>query len=427
MSGERFGLREWAALAVGLGLAIGIRAWFLPAPGLAGDDDGFLRWVRFIGNAGLARAYDQPISFPPVIPWIWWLLGSVAPGIRSQVEQDPQALSLLKLPAVLADFGMAAIVGWSLRSRPRWAVAGVVAILLVPAVWYVSSWWGQLESLYVLPMLVAWFLVTRGHLSWAAVAIGVGLMAKPQALPLAVPFAGYYLSRAGLVGSIRGALIAAATVVALWLPFIPWNGPAHYLTALGTYTGQFSFLSLRAWNPWWILQESAAGDRLVTDTITIAGPLTLRWVGILVAGLVEVAVFVSVWRRPSAAGLAWGLAAAALAAFVALTTMHERYSYPVLIFLILAWPNRLAIGTWLLLAVTVSLNLIAAVPPGYYGPGSVIPVGGLLGLAGSVAMTVALVAVLWGLRHVPPDSPPSAAATSGAPPGAPALSPPPAA
>ena len=132
-------------LGASLALAIGIRAYFLPQRGLAGDDDGFLRWVRFIGNAGLGRAYDQPISFPPVLPWIWWILDTVAPGVRSLVAQDPQALTLLKLPATLADFGLAAIVGWSLRARPRWAIAGVGAILLVPAVWYVSAWWGQFE------------------------------------------------------------------------------------------------------------------------------------------------------------------------------------------------------------------------------------------------------------------------------------------
>lgn len=398
-----------------MGIAIGVRAWFLSARGLAGDDDGFLRWVRFIGNAGLARAYDQPISFPPVMPWIWATLATVAPAIRSLVDQDPKALALLKLPAALADFGLAAIVGWHLRARPRWAIAGVAAILLVPAIWYVSAWWGQFESLYVLPLLVAWFLVSRGRLSWAAVAIGIGLMTKPQALPLAVPFAAYYLGRAGLVVSIRSGLIAGATALIVWIPFLAWNGPAHYLTALEGYTAQFSFLSLRAWNPWWVLQESVAGDRLVTDTIGIAGPLTLRWVGILLAGLLELAVFVSVLRRPTATVLAWGLAAAALAAFIALTTMHERYSYPALVFLVLAWPNRLAVGTWLLLAVTVSLNLVAAVPPGFYGPGSVIPVGGLLGLAGSLAMTAALVATLWGLRRAAVEEP----AMEGSGPGTP--------
>ncbi len=398
----RLARRDWLALAAGLVAAVAIRVILLPQPGLAGDDDGFLRWVRFISNAGLAHSYDQPISFPAVVPWIWWILGSVAPGVLNPTPNDPVVLSLFKLPAVAADFGMAAIVGWSLRARPGWAVAGTLAVLLVPMTWYTSAWWGQLESLYVLPMVAAWLLATRGRFGWAAVAIAIGLMAKPQALPLAIPFAAFYLRRAGLAGSIRGALIAAVTIVLLWSPFLAADGPSRYLTAVGRYAESFSFLSLRAWNPWWMLQELVAGDQFVSDAAAIAGPVTIRWVGIAITALLEAAVFLWVWRRPTSSGLAWGLAAASLVAFVALTTMHERYDYAAAIFLILAWPDRLAVGSWILLATAISLNLLAAVPPGYYGPGSVIPVGGPLGLAGSLAITIGLGAVLVGLARAEP-------------------------
>ena len=405
-AGTGLGQREWLALAVGIAVAVAIRAILLPQPGLAGDDDGFLRWVRFVNRAGLTHAYDQPISFPAVVPWLWWILGSVAPGILNQAPNDPMALSLFKLPGALADFGIAAVVGWSLRARPGWAVAGILAVLLVPVTWYTSAWWGQLESLYVLPMVAAWLLVTRSRFGWAAVAIAIGLMAKPQALPLAIPFAAFYLRRAGLAGSIRGALIGAVTVVLLWSPFLAADGPSKYLTAVARYTEGFAFLSLRAWNPWWMLQELVAGDRLIGDGAAIAGPVTIRSLGIALAALLEVAVFLWVWRRPTPSGLAWGLAAASLAAFVALTEMHERYDYAAAIFLVLAWPDRLAVGSWILLATAISLNLVAAVPPGYLGPGSVIPVGGPLGLAGSLAITIGLGAVLLGLARGGPPGPP---------------------
>ena len=333
-----------------------------------------------------------------MLPWLWWLLGSVAPGIRNPAPDDPAAIALLKLPAALADLGLAAIAGWSLRARPGWAVAGALAILLVPATWYVSAWWGQFESIYVLPLLAGWLLVARGRFGWAAVAIAIGLMAKPQALPLAVPFAAYYLRREGLAGSLRAAAIAAATAVVLWLPFLAANGPAHYLKALADYTATFSVLSLRAWNPWWILQELAGGGQLVADTAPIAGPVTIRWLGVALAGVLEAAVFLGVWRRATPTGLAWGLAAAALAAFIGLTTMHERYAYAALVFLVLAWPDRLAVVTWALLAVTISLNLVAAVPPSGV-PGSLVPVGGLVGVMGAIVMSGGLVAAIVGLRR----------------------------
>ena len=34
----------------------------------------------------------------------------------------------MKLPATLADFGLAALVAYALRDRPRWARIGVAAV-----------------------------------------------------------------------------------------------------------------------------------------------------------------------------------------------------------------------------------------------------------------------------------------------------------
>jgi len=380
-----------------------IRALLLPLPGLAGDVDDFLAWARAIGVNGVGNAYDQPISFPPVLPLIWWLLGSLAPALLSPIPNDPTALALIKLPATIADLGIAAIVGWSLRDRPGWAVAAALGVLLHPAIWYISGWWGQFESIYVLPILAAWALLRGGRPSWAAVAIGIGLMTKPQALPLVVPFAAWYLRREGLRGSVRAVLIAAAIGVVLWTPFLASGGPAHYLQNLADYSSQFAVLSLRAWNPWWIVQTLVGGGDLVADGSPLAGPLTLRWAGLAVAGVLEALVFLWVWRRPTPTGLALGVAAAALAAFVGLTTMHERYSYAALVFLLLAWPDRLAVRTWIALSAVVALNLVAAVPPSG-GPGALIPVGGVVGIIGSVTMTAVALATMLALRSRAVDS-----------------------
>ena len=396
----RFGRREWLALALGLVAFVGIRAILLPLPGLAGDVNDFLAWARAINANGLGNAYDEAVSFPPVLPWIWWVLGSVAPDLLNPTQNDPAALALIKLPATLADLGIAAIVGWSLRDRPGWAVAATLAVLLHPAIFYVSAWWAQFESVYVLPMLIAWALAVRGRPGWAAVAIAVSLMTKPQALPLAIPFAAWFLATSGWRGTARAAAIGAATIIVLWTPFLAVGGPGKYLEHLADYTAQFAVLSLRAWNPWWILQSLTGGGEFVADGSAVLGPVTFRWLGIAITGLMEALVFLWVLRRPTASGLAWGLAAAGLVAFIGLTTMHERYAYPALVFLLLAWPHRLAVWTWALLSVTITLNLVAAVPPSGE-PGALIPVDGPMGIVGSLAMTAGLVASMSGPRAGP--------------------------
>jgi len=396
--GPDLGRRDLLALLVGLAAGVLIRSVLLPQTVPAGDVNDFLGWARSINAGGLSRAYDQPISFPPVLPWIWWLLGMVAPGLLNPNANDPLALALIKVPASIADLAIAGVVGSVLagRGRPGWAIAASVAVLLVPTSWYVSAWWAQFDALYVLPLLIAWVLLTRDRPNLAAVAIGIALMTKPQALPLAVPFAAFYLRRIGAVGSARAALVATATAVVLWLPFLAANGLANYLRHLGDYTALFAVLSLRAWNPWWILTDLAGSGQLIADDISIAGPVTLRWLGYAVALFLGLMVFIGVWRRPTPSGLAWGLAAASLAAFIGLTAMHERYAVSAVTFLVLCWPNRLAIGTWLLLALIETLNIVAAVPPDG-GPGSLVPLYGPIALIGSLAMTGAFIATLVGL------------------------------
>jgi hypothetical protein len=383
------------AVAV-IGIAIRVVLW--PSPGFAGDLDQFVLWVHGIRVDGLPEAYRQNLSFPAVMAWIWGVLAAVQPAFATATDAaDPAIRALMKVPATLADLGLAAGVAWWFRDRPRVAVAGAAAILFVPATWYVSAWWGQYESVYVLVALLALLAVRGGRPLLAAGLIAAATMTKPQALPLLVPFAAWFLATQGLRGTVRAGLVGVAVSVALWLPFLPAGGPLDYLDNLATYQGSiFNVLSLRAWNPWWLVQELGAGGAFVDDGGAIAGPVTLRLIGLAVAGLLELAVFLAVLRRPSTERLALGLAASALVAFLALTTMHERYAYPALVFLLLVAGRRSGTALWLVLAATFSLNLVIAVPP----EGWTIPASDairVVGMLGAVVMTAIGAIVLGGV------------------------------
>jgi len=195
----------WALLPI-LGLAVAVRVLFWPTPGLPGDLDQFVLWVHGIANGGLANAYDQNLSFPPVMAYIWGALATLEPALRTvTTSADPAIRAIMKAPASLADLALGAVVVWHLRATPRWALLGGAAILLHPAVIDVSAWWGQYESIYVLGGVVAYVLAVRGHSLWAAAALAVALMTKPQALPFLVPFGAWFLGRDGWRGAARAA------------------------------------------------------------------------------------------------------------------------------------------------------------------------------------------------------------------------------
>ncbi|MEK6719235.1 MAG: hypothetical protein AABZ33_01040 [Chloroflexota bacterium] len=391
--------RHWLVLAGGLAVAALIRAALFPLPGLAGDMDEFATWVQGLTAEPFGQAYDRDLTFPPVMVYLWGALAVLVPAFAWATDaSDPAVRIALKLLPTIADAGLVAGVAFALRGRPWWAVAGALSIALHPAVIDVSALFGQYESVYVLFGLGAYLLAIRNHSRWAVVVLALALMTKPQALPFLVPFGAWFVAREGWAGAARLAAIGAATIVVLWLPFVADGGPAGYVRSIALHQDDlFAVLSLRAWNPWWILQVVAADGAFVSDSVSIVGPVTLRVVGIVIAALLELVVFAAVLRRPTPTGLAWGLLAASLVAFMVLTTMHERYAYPALVFVVLLFPDRRAVALWAAFSLAFTLNLLAAVPP-TPEVGAVLPVAGWLGIAGSVAMTAIALSTVVAVR-----------------------------
>src|SRR4029077_5413706 len=101
-------------------------------------------------------------------------------------------------------------------------------------------------------------------------------------------------------------------------------------------------------------------------------------------------VFVAVYRRPEPDQLALGVAAISLAAVIALTTMHERYACPALVFLLLALGRPAIAAIWIVFAVTFLLDLLVAAPP----QGWTIPDVQALTVVGSIVMTGVTIAVV---------------------------------
>ena len=361
---ERWSTRHVVVLAIAVLVGILIRIALLPAQGLKGDIDQFVLWVHGIAVNGLGNAYDQNVTFPPVMAYIWGLLAAIEPAFKTvTTSADPAIRALMKVPASVADIGLALLVAYALRARPWWAVIAASIILLHPAVFDVSAWWGQYESIYLLSALAAVVFALNGRNGLAAASISVCLMTKPQALPFILPFAAWFWAHGGLREIARAAAIGLAVIVILWLPFIAADGPLNYLRNLAVYQNEiFAILSLQAWNIWWLIQINAVGG-YATDTAAVLGPITLRHIGFVLTGVLSVVVAVIIARDPRPRTFILGLAASTLIWYGLLTQMHERYAYGALIFLVLLIPERRIQWLYLAFGVVFTLNLWTAAPP----------------------------------------------------------------
>lgn len=409
----RWSSAHLVALAAVLILGAASRVALLPSEGLRGDIDQFVGWVHHIATRGLGTLYGGadagPVSFGPVMAFVWAVLAAVQPAFATAVDAaDPAIRVLMKVPASLADLGMAVVVAGALRTRPRWAVLAAAVVLLHPAVVYVSAWWGQYESIFTLAGLGAVVLASRGSNGWAAVLVAVALLTKPQAVAFVIPFAAWFWAMGGARELARAAVIGLAVIVALWVPFVADGGPLDYLRGLAKYQAEtFNVLSLRAWNPWWLVQEAATGGAFIRDDVAFLGPVTLRHVGYAVTGVLSLVIGLAIVRDPRPRTLVLGLAASVLVVFTFMTQMHERYAYAAVVLLLLALPDRRAAWLSILLGVVFTLNLVAAIPPSPQ-VAAILPVDGPLGIAGSVAMLALTIAALaMTLRPAPADPSPT--------------------
>ena len=151
-------------------------------------------------------------------------LTTIQPAFATVSDSDPAVRVLVscRRPSLTS---IAALVAYALRERPHWAAIGFAAVLLHPVVFYVSAWWGQYDSIFVLTGLGALVAALNGRNGLAAGLLAVSLMTKPQAIPFLVPFAAWFWATGGSARS-PGRRSASRVIAVLWYHSSPTGDPA---------------------------------------------------------------------------------------------------------------------------------------------------------------------------------------------------------
>ena len=329
-------LESRAGLAALFALALLVRLALAPFTGFRGDLQLFQTWATLLGQVGPHHFYAasaQSVDYPPGYLYVLWLTAklSAAPGYL-----------LLKLPPIVADFGLAWVVcTLAARIAPpsfarRWPVRPLVAaaFLFNPAVLAIGAVWGQVDSLPALLALAPLALLltgeqSRGRELGAFLLFACAVAIKPQAAFVA-PVLLYVLYRRHLHGRrgaelLDGALavgMTGATSVCLWcLSGVPFGlGPLALLRFDRQAASVYPVTSANAFNLWGALgfwRPDTGGQLQVGALAFLAG-----------AGYV-------IWRAHRALGrgadearvLVAAAGATTLLAFILLTRMHERYLF----------------------------------------------------------------------------------------------------
>lgn len=306
-------------------------------PGYQYDIGVYLQWMRSIDRDGLLYGYsDHTILYPPMYPVILWLLSFVFHFFRIPMhELSVVSTFLLKVPSVLFDIGIVAVVFRLVRSQKKEAAIAWTAGLLYwlnPAVIYDGSAWGQIDSM---PIFFAVFVIASyvWKLPIASGAmLALGIFSKPTVIML-IPLVSLLWMRISLRSLATFVVSALVTFVVIHIPFfLSGQWPRIFEVYMGS-VGFVTSLSHNAWNLWWPISRVVH----IPDTavfFTFHGvTMTYRQTGMMLLAMSQVVLLYAMWRRKlTLSGISAAFAFVWFSFFMLPTEMHERYAFPAVVF-----------------------------------------------------------------------------------------------
>jgi dolichyl-phosphate-mannose--protein O-mannosyl transferase/Gpi18-like mannosyltransferase len=330
-----------------------VRMLFIGATGFSTDVNTFVAWAISLVDNGLPNFYAKTsfADYPPGYFYILAIFGHLWAPFRAMDPQYNILRIVVKLPAVLADLGVGALIYATGRrfAAPAIALGAAALYLLSPATIMNSADYGQVDSVAGGFALLGAYLLLKsddspvGTFPWAIpaawVSLAYSLLIKPQAAVLIVLFIVFAFAdrarlRDRLYGTAAGVAAAFVFSILLVLPFHPTVNPIAALQwLLGQYafgSSQYPYNSVNAFNLWSILHPMWQRDDQLVGWWIVKFPQYVWGIALVVAALGLV-----VWRylqERTAAAFMESCTIALLAFFILSTRMHERYSFDAVLF-----------------------------------------------------------------------------------------------
>lgn len=367
--------RVFWPLAAVLAAAVLVRAVLaVLTEGYSYDVNCFTAWALRMAEVGPFEFYapDYFADYPPLYMLLLGIPGLLIRGLGLDAFGGAARLLLCALP-IAADGALVWVVyqiGRNCRYNKRVALRAAAFTAFCPALLFDTAIWKQIDGLFLLPLVLAFWLLSRRRYLPAALAWGFALALKPQALllgpvlavcflqPVLVPAPGQPRdARARLNALARtgaGALVSLLPTLAAALAC--GKGPVWLFQKYFGTTQSYPYATVNGFNLW-----AALGGNWADQTLRL-GPLTWQQWGTLGILLATAGLLWLGWqaaRRGHFCPLT--LAAVYSAAIFTLShRMHERYLIPAVLLALAAcakWGDRRLLGAAAGLSLTSLLNL----------------------------------------------------------------------
>lgn len=312
-------------------------------PGHKTDMSCFSAWADMVYKGGIGNFYTSKAfhDYPPGYMYVLYVIGAI-----KALFNPSSANVLIKTPAIICSLLTGCLLYRLSRKKFSAKTSAVLSALylLNPAVIVNGSLWGQVDSVYTLTILAMVYLIAQKKLILSYFVFAISIFIKPQALIFTpVLLLGIIenlfltdFSAKKVVKNLLYGIGAIAMIVVLALPFGISNVVEQYVK---TVSEQYPYFTVNAFNLWGALGKN-------WDKLTSAGTV-LGYVFIVAITLYSAYVFL---KCKSKSKYYFTAAMLSFMTYMLSVKMHDRYAFPVMVFLIAAFIESKNFKTYLLYA-----------------------------------------------------------------------------
>jgi Gpi18-like mannosyltransferase len=278
-------------------LALIIRIILLPNKGFEADISFWKSWGLAVYDHGIVWGIENtnnnyPTAFAYVLglmTWVYSLFADPHNFYEYWSNNNLLFMTISKMPSVLADFGIAGIILWIGKNTKKvhfpqlpfsFYALLAFAYLLNPIVIIDGAWWGQVDSVGVFVFFVAFLLAVRRMPFLAGFVYMASMMTKLQNMIYGPAFFIFLWQFNGFSGLIKGVAGTMTAFFGLNFEFFLARKMGLVFESLTANYDYFPFLSLNAYNLWWIVAKANGMHTL--DRFSTIGIANAKSIGLAI-------------------------------------------------------------------------------------------------------------------------------------------------
>lgn len=323
-------------------------------PGHKTDMSCFSSWADMLYQNGFASFYTSEAftDYPPGYMYILRIVGWVK-NLYSYTAG--QTAVIIKAPAIICDIIMGYVIYNEAKKHTSYEKAQLIGIMYLfnPAPIIDSSVWGQVDSVYLLPLAAALIFANEKNILASCISFAAAILLKPQAIifsPIFIFACWEYVKlsdnkKKSLTMIVIGIVSAALIFFAAIAPFGIKNTFSQYIDTLGSY----SYATVNAFNIWGFL---GLNWQELNISIKILGYTAIPLVCVMSAFIY--------FKDDERTRIFSSAAFLGFAVYMLTVKMHERYAFCTIAVMLLALcqnESRKSFASYIFLTLSQTVNI----------------------------------------------------------------------